>query len=145
MALTIGPRLSEFLSERLLAVVATPGEHDLPEMTPIWFEYNDGYIWFNGERTRRWLQRMDLSRRATCLLLDPDNGWRWVQLYGRVVEVSDDPESARFSRLAERYGRPLARPVPNRVFVRVEITSVKGRAGTPAEHWDVAPKLASSG
>lgn len=140
MPLTIGPRLREFVSQRILAVVATPGEHQLSEMTPIWFEFHEDSIWFNGERTRRWLQRMDASRRATCFLLDPENGWKWAQIYGRVAEVADDPECAQFGRLAERYGRPLARPVPNRVYVRVEITSVKGRAGTPTEHWDVSRK-----
>ena len=136
MPLTIGPRLREFLSERLLAVVATPGKYGLPEMTPIWFEFHDEHIWFNGEATRAWLQRMDESRRATFFLLDPTNGWRWVQVYGRVVEVSPDPESVQFGRLAQRYGRPLSRPVPNRVLVRIEITAAKGRAGTPTDHWD---------
>ena len=138
MPLTIGPRLAEFFSETLLAVVATPGDHGLAEMTPIWFEFRDGCIWFNGERSRRWLQRMDASRRATFFLQDRTNGWRWAQVYGRVVEVSEDPESAQFGLLAQRYGRPLARPVPNRVLVRIEITSVKGRAGTPSDPWDVA-------
>jgi nitroimidazol reductase NimA-like FMN-containing flavoprotein (pyridoxamine 5'-phosphate oxidase superfamily) len=136
MTLTIGPKLNEFLSEPLLAVVGTPGEHELPEMTPIWFEYHADHIWFNGERTRRWLQRMDTSRRATFFLLDRANAWRWAQFYGRVVEVSDDPDCAQFGRLAERYGRPLAKAVPNRVFVRVRISAVKGRAGSPTEHWD---------
>lgn len=137
MPLTLGPRLREFLAEQLLAIVATPGQHGLPEMTPIWFEFHADHLWFNGERTRRWLQRMDASRRATCLLLDPANGWRWAQLYGRVVEVSPDPDCEQFGRLAQRYGRPLARPVPNRVLVRAEITAVKGRAGAPTENWDV--------
>jgi hypothetical protein len=138
MPLTIGPRLREFLSEPLLAIVATPGQHGLTEMTPIWFEFHEDCIWFNGQRTRRWLQRMDSTRRATCFLLDGSHAWRWAQLYGRVAEVSDDPEASQFGRLASRYGRPLAHPVPDRVLVRVEITSVKGRAGTPTELWDVS-------
>ena len=138
MPITPGPRLREFLSERLLAIIATPGGRGLPEMTPIWFEFHDDFIWFNGQRTRRWLQRMDATRRATFFLLDPRNAWRWAQFYGRVVEVSNDEQSAHFARLAARYGRPLAQPVPDRVFVRMQITSVKGRAGTPSEHWDVA-------
>lgn len=138
MPLSIGPRLAAFLSEPLLAIVATPGQHGLAEMTPIWFELYEDHIWFNGERTRRWLQRMDASRRATCFVLDGANAWRWAQLYGRVVEVSPDPESSQFGRLAQRYGRPLAGPVPNRVLVRMEISAVKGRAGTPNEYWDVS-------
>jgi Pyridoxamine 5'-phosphate oxidase len=134
--LTIGSKLQAFLDEPLLAVVTTLNEHGAPEMTPIWYEYFDGSIWFNGTRTRQWLQRMETTGRATFFLLDRQNDWRWAQVYGRVVEASDDPEVEQFSRLGVRYGRPIKPPIPNRRFVRVEITSVKGRAGTPSELWD---------
>lgn len=110
-------------------------------MTPIWYEYNaaDGCIWFNGDATRQWLGRMGEAGRATFFVLDPENGWRWAQVYGRVVEVADDPEAEHFGHMAERYGRPLtARTTANRRFVRLEITSVKGRAGSPSEPWDLS-------
>ena len=137
MPLTIGPHLRQFFDQRLLAVVCTLSERGSPEMTPIWYEYADGDVWFNGERSRHWLRRMEATGRATFFLLDPDNGWKWAQVYGEVVDVADDPEAEHFGRLAERYGRPLARPVPNRRYARVRITSVKGRAGSPADVWDV--------
>jgi hypothetical protein len=134
--LTIGPNLQRFFAAPLLAIVCTTTERGAPEMTPIWYEYADGDIWFNGEPTRHWLQRMESTRRATFFLLDPQNGWKWAQIYGRVVAVADDPRSEQFARVAQRYGRPLDRVVPNRRYARVRITSVKGRAGSPTEPWD---------
>jgi hypothetical protein len=138
MTLTIGSRLQDFFSEPLLSTVCTLNGRGLPELTPIWFEYADGFIWFNGTRTREWLQRMEKTGRATFFLLDRQNNWRWAQVWGRVVEGADDPECHQFGRLAIRYGRPLSQPVPDRRYLRVEVTSVKGRAGSPAEHWDVS-------
>jgi Pyridoxamine 5'-phosphate oxidase len=138
MALTVGPRLAAFFDKPLLAVVCTLSARGTPEMTPIWYEWMDGYIWFNGDASRQWLGRMADTRSATFFLLDSDNGWRWAQVYGRVVEDSLDPESKHFGRVAARYGRPLKQPVANRRYVRVEITTVKGHDGSPSVLWDVA-------
>jgi PPOX class probable F420-dependent enzyme len=138
MALTIGAKLTEFLQRRQLAVVTTLNARGTPEMTPIWYSYVDGFIWFNGTSTRQWLQRMERAGRITFFLLDPENGWRWAQVYGRVDEAKDDPDGKQFGTLAERYGRPLQGPVPDRRYLKIEITSVKGRNGNPSTMWDTA-------
>ncbi len=137
MALSIGPRLQAFFDEPLLATVCTLNTRGAPEMTPIWYEFFDGFIWFNGTATRRWLGRMEGSGRATFFLLDRQNNWKWAQVWGRVVEVADDPGPTQFARLGLRYGRPAQPGTPDRRYVKVEITSVKGRAGSPSERWDV--------
>jgi hypothetical protein len=106
-----------------------------PEMTPIWYEYFDGFIWFNGTSSRQWLTRMESTGHATFFLLDGSNAWKWAQVWGRVVEVADDPQVEEFSRLGSRYGRQVVNSGDRR-FVKVEITAVKGRAGTPSDEWD---------
>lgn len=136
MSLAIGPTLQAFFAEPLLATVCTLNRRSAPEMTPIWYEYFDGLIWFNGTATRQWLTRMESSRRATFFLLDTANNWKWAQVWGRVVEVSDDPDATAFKRLGQRYGRTIA-SAEGRRYVKLDITSVKGRAGTPNDRWDV--------
>ena len=135
--MTVGPRLGEFFNKRLLAILATTNQRGAPEMTPVWYEYADASIWFNGQASRKWLRRMQETGRATFFLMDDENAWKWAQVYGRVIEVADDVDARQFARLGERYGRPLREPVPDRVFVRVEITAVKGRGGSPRDSWDV--------
>jgi hypothetical protein len=53
------------------------------------------------------------------------------------VEAREDPEARQFKRLGQRYGRPIG-DAQDRRYVKLEITSVKGRAGTPSEEWDVS-------
>jgi hypothetical protein len=137
MALSIGPRLQAFFDEPLLATVCTLNARGAPELTPIWYGYFDGFIWFNGTSTRQWLRRMETTRRATFFLLDRENNWKWAQVWGRVVEVAGDPGPDQFARLGERYSRPIQKGTPDRLYVKVEITGVKGRAGTPTAKWDV--------
>jgi Pyridoxamine 5'-phosphate oxidase len=136
VALTIGPKLQAFFDQTLMATVCTMNERGAPEMTPIWYEYFDGFIWFNGAATREWLKRMESSRRATFFLLDRDNNWKWAQVWGRVVETADDVDATAFKRLGLRYDRPIG-SARDRRYVKVEITSVKGRCGAPSEDWDV--------
>ena len=136
--LTIGPKLQAFFDEPLLAIVSTSNARGAAEMTPIWWEFHDGFVWFNGTATRQWLTRMESTGRATFFLMDAQNGWRWAQVWGRVVEAGDDPDVEKFARLGQRYGRPIKPPIPDRRYLKIEITSVKGRAGNPSEHWDVS-------
>jgi hypothetical protein len=135
VSLTIGPKLEEFLAQPLLAIVCTLNARRAPEITPIWYEYFDGYIWFNGTGTREWLRRMEATARATFFLMDRANNWRWAQVWGRVVEVRDDVEAAAFKRLGRRYGHSIGAPQDRR-YVKVQVTGVKGHAGSPTEPWD---------
>jgi hypothetical protein len=119
-----------------MAAVCTLNGRGAPEITPVWYDYFDGFIWFNGTVTRHWLQRMESTGRATFFLLDRDNNWKWAQVWGRVIESKDDMDATQFKRLGVRYGRPIG-SAEGRRYVKVEITSVKGRAGNPTENWDV--------
>ena len=140
MALTIGPRLQGFFGEVLPAIVTTLNDRDAPEMTPVWYELADGQILLNGDKTRIWLDRMEQTGRATFFVMDPTNFWRWVQVYGKVVQVADDPGGEHINRLAHRYrGSDYSGDRSTRRTVRIEITSVKGADGSREIAWDVGP------
>jgi len=103
MAKTIGPELQKFFSEKHPAIITTMNDRDQPEMTPIWYEYADGKIRFNGTATRKWLNRMEQSGRATFMVIDPNNMWRWAQVYGNVVNARDDSGGNHINSLSHRY------------------------------------------
>ena len=137
MALTIGPRLQGFFEQVLPAIVTTLNDRGTPEMTPVWYEYRDGRILLNGDKTRIWLARMEQTGRATFFVMDPTNFWRWVQVYGRVVEAADDPGGEHINRLAHRYrGTDYSGNRDTRRTATIEITSIKGADGSPNEPWD---------
>ena len=138
MAKTIGPELQKFFSEKLPAIISTTNERGQPEMTPIWYEYADGKIRFNGVTGRKWVTRMESSGRATFMIIDPNNMWRWAQVYGNVVNAQDDPGGNHINSLSHRYlDREYTNDRNSRRLVEVEITSVKG-ANTRGVSWDVS-------
>jgi hypothetical protein len=138
MAKTVGPELQKFFGEKLPAIITTMNESNQPEMTPIWYEYADGKIRFNGTATRKWLNRMEQSGRATFMVIDPNNMWRWAQVYGNVVNAQDDPGGNHINSLSHRYlDRDYMNDRNGRRILDVEITSVKG-ANTRGVNWDVS-------
>ena len=137
---TVGPKLLAFFDEPWLAIVCTVNGRGAAEMTPVWWEFHEDHVWFNGTATRKWLQRMESTGRATFFLMDGKNAWRWAQVRGRVVEAGDDPDVVHFARLGQRYGRPVTPPIPGRRYLKIEITSVKGRSGSPSTPWDVVQR-----
>lgn len=138
MALTVGPKLQTFFDEVLPAIITTLNDHGAPEMTPVWYEFADGQIKLNGDKTRIWLDRMEKTGRATFMVMDPSNFWRWVQVYGRVTAVQDDPGGYHINHLSHRYvKRDYSGDRSTRRTVLIEITSVKGANGSRTEPWDV--------
>jgi hypothetical protein len=140
VAVTIGPRLEGFFAEVLPAIITTINERGAPEMTPLWYEYADGKILLNGDKTRIWMDRMGETGRATLFVLDPKNFWRWVQVYGNVIDISDDPGGEHINKLSHRYrgaDYPSDRRGTRRT-VQIEITSIKGADGSPQDKWDVS-------
>jgi hypothetical protein len=138
MALTIGPRLQSFFDEKLAAILTTLTDSGAPSMTPIWYEFNDGLIWLNGDKTRKWLHRMEKSGRVTFFVMDPVNLWRWAQVNGKVVEASVDEGGDHINRLSHRYNqRDYPGDRSTRRLLKVEITSVKGADGSRDTKWDI--------
>jgi hypothetical protein len=141
MAVTIGPRLQSFFDEKLAAILATVNDNGAPEMTPVWYEYRDGLIWLNGDKTRVWLDRMEKSGRATFFVMDPVNLWRWAQVYGRVVEAAEDVGGEHINSLSHRYrGTEYPGNRSTRRLLKMEITSVKGADGSPQTKWDIGKR-----
>lgn len=139
MTLTVGPRLQGFFEQVLPAIVTTLNDRGAPEMTPVWYEYRDGRILLNGDKTRIWLARMERTGRATFFVMDRTNFWRWVQVYGKVVEVADDPGGEHINRLSHRYrGTDYPGNRDTRRTATIEITSIKGADGSPRDLWDVS-------
>jgi hypothetical protein len=138
MALTIGPRLQGFFGEVLPAILTTLNDRGAPEMTPAWYEWADGHILLNGDKTRIWLARMEQTGRATFFVMDRDNFWRWAQVWGKVVDAREDPGGEHINHLAHRYrGTDYSGDRSTRRILQIEITSVKGADGSREIKWDV--------
>jgi PPOX class probable F420-dependent enzyme len=60
-----------------------------PQATPIWADYDGTYVRVNSARGRQKDKNMQLGARVTMLVIDPDDTGRWLEVRGRIAEVTE--------------------------------------------------------
>ena len=138
MTLQIGPRLQALFDEPIPAILGTLRRDGTVQMNPLWYEYRDGHIWLNGGPTRDWLRHVQRENgRATLLVLDPKNMFRWAQIQARLVDTAKEGADDHIDRLAHRYqGGAYRNPKIDRLISRLEPLRISGYEG--GKPWDVS-------
>ena len=93
----------DLLSKKSFAHVATVGRDGAPQVTPVWIDYDGTHVRFNTAKGR--LKDKNLRRNPSVALAisDPDNPYRYVQVRGRVTEVTESGADAHIDSLAKKY------------------------------------------
>jgi PPOX class probable F420-dependent enzyme len=102
--LPLPPEIDAFLAEPNMAVIATARADGAPYSAPTWYDWVDGRILVNMERTRIRLEHMRREPRVAMSVLGASNWYQHVSLTGLVTEIRDDPDLADIDRLSIRYG-----------------------------------------
>jgi PPOX class probable F420-dependent enzyme len=89
----------ELLSRPVLMTLATTLVDGSIQLTPVWFNFDGTYLYFNCEKNR--LKHRILRKRphVSLIILDPDNTARWLSVRGRVVEMLDDVDREHINAL----------------------------------------------
>jgi PPOX class probable F420-dependent enzyme len=99
----IPERYRDLFTKKAFAHVATVGRDGAPQVTPVWVDYDGSHVLINTARGR--VKDKNLQRNPTVALSvqDPDNPYRYLQVRGRVVEVTEKGADAHIDALAKRY------------------------------------------
>jgi len=125
MTLPIPERLQDLLTrqKRAFAFLALVKKDGTPQVTPIWFDFDGQQFIFNTARGRVKDRIMRKHPRVAFVILDPDNSYRYLQVFGHVVAESEEDGRARIEDLNEKYQGKReypVRPGEVRVTYRVE-------------------------
>jgi PPOX class probable F420-dependent enzyme len=105
--------------KRALAHLATVMPDGSPQVTPVWFDYTNGHIRVNTAKGRVKARNMEEGSRVALSILDPDNAYRYLQIRGKVVRVSEAGGVAHIDSLAKKYLGKNVYPWHNAKDVRV--------------------------
>jgi PPOX class probable F420-dependent enzyme len=120
--------LSEFAVELATggnpAYFATVNADGAPQVTPVWVDYEDGYLLVDtpiGTLKERNVRR---DPRVAISIQDKDHAYRKVDIRGEVVEfIEGDRATAQMDVLARRYlgveNNPWAVPGQRRVIMKI--------------------------
>jgi len=103
-----------------------------PQTTPVWIDYRDGEIWVNSAVGRQKDKNVRRDPRVAIAVMDPENPYRYVEVRGRVREITQDGADTHIDKMAQRYlGQdkyPYRQPGEQRVLykIRIEKTHAMG-------------------
>lgn len=127
-------KMKLFLEEVFPAIIAVKRPSGSVQVTPVWFEYGDGFLWLNSATSRRWPQHVQKNGELEILLLDPRNMFRWLKVRGRLVETTTKGADEHIDRLSLRYtGNPKyqnRQPGEERIMLKVEPVKVSRSWGS---------------
>lgn len=105
MAATIPPSHRDLLLDetRAFAFLATSMKDGSPQVTPVWFDMQGERIRINTARGRVKEKNMKARRQVALAIIDPQDPYRYVQVRGRVVEISEAGAREHIDRLSEKY------------------------------------------
>ena len=101
----LDPTYKRLLDEPITAVIAVMGADGLPNLTPVWFDYDGDTVLLNLATHRKKVNWLRKNPHATFLLMNPENAYHWLSIKTRVSrEISeDDPVEGR--RVTEQLDR----------------------------------------
>ena len=68
----------ELLARPVLMSLATTLADGTIQLTPVWFNFDGAYIYFNSEKDRLKHRILRQRPKVSLLILDPDNKARWL-------------------------------------------------------------------
>ena len=113
-----------------VAVLATQGADGFPQVSALWFLYDDkdGVLRLSLNTTRQKIKNLQDRPQVTLFILDPANPYRTLEVRAR-AELAPDPDYAFATKLGAKYGGvDLAandRPGETRVVVTLHPVKIK--------------------
>jgi PPOX class probable F420-dependent enzyme len=116
------PQSHRDLLEAPVAVLATQGADGYPQVSALWFVFEDNTLKISLNTSRQKTKNLQRHPECTLFILDPSNPYRTIEIRAR-AEVVPDTEGEVVARVQEKYGadvRENDRPGESRVAVTLQ-------------------------
>ena len=104
--------------------LATTMEGGSPQVTPVWFNTDGEYLLINSAKGRTKDRNMRARPQVAVAIMDPKNSYRYIQLRGEVIEVTEKGAREHINALSKKYTGNQVYPGPleeTRVTYKIRI------------------------
>lgn len=119
----IPDKYKDLFQKKAFAHLATVGADGSPQVTPVWVDFDDTHIRFNTAKGRVKDKNLRRNPKVALSIQDPDNPYRYMQVRGRVAEITEQGADAHLDALAKKYINedkyPWGRPGEVRVTYKI--------------------------
>jgi PPOX class probable F420-dependent enzyme len=124
MAESIPEKYLDLFKKPAFAHLATLMHDGSPQVTPVWVDYDGKYVRVNSALGRVKDKNMRRDPRVSLAIQDPDNPYRYVEIRGKVVEITQNGADDHINKLSQKYlGKPVypyRKPGEVRVTYKIE-------------------------
>jgi PPOX class probable F420-dependent enzyme len=103
MPTTIPQEYLDLFQKKAFAHLATLLSDGHPQVTPVWCDFDGTHIRINSAKGRVKDRNMRRDPRVTLTLQDPDNPYRYLEVRGKVIEITETGADAHIDSLAKKY------------------------------------------
>jgi PPOX class probable F420-dependent enzyme len=103
MAEVIPEKYLDLFQKKSFAHLGTIMPDGQPQVTPVWCDYDGEHIIVNSARGRQKDRNMERDPRVSLEISDPDNPYRYLEIRGRVVEITEDGADEHINKMAKKY------------------------------------------
>ena len=93
----------DILEKRAFAHVATVDADGQPQVTPVWVEYDGEHVLINSAKGRKKDRNLRARPDVALSVQDPDNGYRYVGVQGKIVEITEAGGYDHINKLSHKY------------------------------------------
>ena len=93
----------DLFKKKAFAHLATLMPDGKPQVTPVWVDYDGTYMLINTTLERQKGRNMPSNPKVALLVIDPQDGSRWIEVRGKVVEIKREGVEAHADKLTQRY------------------------------------------
>ncbi len=119
----IPDKYKDLFEKKTFGHLATLGADGSPQVTPVWVDFDGTYVRFNTAKGRVKDKNLRRNPKVALAIQDPENPYRYIQVKGRVAEITEQGAAAHLDSLAKKYiGQdkyPWHRPGDVRVLYKI--------------------------
>ena len=124
MAEIIPEKYLDLFEKKAFAHLATVMPDGTPQVTPVWCDYDGTHVLINSARGRRKDKNIERNPSVSLSIQDPDNPYRYLEVRGRVSEITEEGADSHIDKMAKKYlGQdkyPFRQPGEVRVLYKIK-------------------------
>jgi PPOX class probable F420-dependent enzyme len=124
MGQVIPENYADLFEKQAFGNLGTLMQDGSPQVTPVWVDYDGKYVRFNSAKGRVKDKNIRRDPRVAVTLQDPANPYRYLEVRGRVVEITENGADDHINKLSQKYlGKPVypfRQPGEVRVIYKIE-------------------------
>ena len=97
------PKVEQLFQQKNLIFISTINLDGSPQLTPVWGDYDDGYVLVNTAEGRLKHKNVLRDPRVAISVVDHNNPLNMTTIKGKVIEIIPDYDYVHANKLTKQY------------------------------------------